>query len=146
MKVTKFGRARERTVPEGRGRSSLSVEQSTFLDSLQEKAVRQVSLDAALEMVDRLSRDLRRNPTFEHLFRYKKAIRGLLQRLIKEMYVVEEKISYDALGRRHLYVMVEEVDKKLEELTRLFLQRELPSLELARRLDEIRGMVLDLYT
>ena len=41
--------------------------------------------------------------------------------------------------------MVRTVDDKLEELTRLFLRNQLSGLELVSRLDEIRGMLLDLY-
>ncbi len=129
-----------------KSRRALGIRHGSFVDALAEKKLPPIDVEAVMEAVDRVSRDLRRNPTFEHLYRYKQAVRSVLRRLIKEIYAVEEKISYDPYGRRHLYVMVEKVDQQLEELTRLFLQRELPSLELARRLDEIRGMVLDLYT
>ena len=41
--------------------------------------------------------------------------------------------------------MVRVVDQKLEELTRLLLARERDNLAIAARLDEIRGLLLDLY-
>ncbi len=105
-----------------------------------------LDMDTAVEAVEEYSAALRRSPNFENLYRYKQAVRFVLARLVKAVYSVEDKVSYDVQGRRRLYVMVEQVDRRLEELTRLFLQKEVPSLELARRLDEIRGMVLDLYT
>lgn len=42
-------------------------------------------------------------------------------------------------------MVVETIDEKLEELTREFLAKQVSPLELVSRLDEIRGLLLDLH-
>ena len=55
----------------------------------------------------------------------------------KKSYTVTEQSFYDPQGRRRLYMLVESIDQKLEELTRSFLEKQMDSLDLVNRLDEI---------
>ncbi len=106
--------------------------------------VRDIDLAAALEEVDEYARRLRESPILENLLPYKKKVRAILLFLVKQSYSVQESTVYDFQGRRRLLVLVESIDQKLEELTREFLHRQTSSLDLVGRLDEIRGLLLDL--
>ncbi len=146
MRISRFGKTKQRSTAVDRGRHPVGSRKDAFVDILDNQQTPPLPLDVVLEAVDKAAQKLRRQPTFEHLYRYKHLVRDVLRRLITETYGVDEKVSYDRQGRRHLYVMVAAVDQKLEALTSLFLQRQVSSLGLARRLDEIRGLVLDLFT
>ena len=135
MRVVKTNSKRERPIsPSKRRKKSPPVERS-FSEVLQTEqvGVRDIDLAAALEEVDEYAKRLRESPILENLLPYK-----------KQSYSVQESTVYDFQGRRRLLVLVESIDQKLEELTREFLHRQTSSLDLVGRLDEIRGLLLDL--
>src|SRR5690606_6871037 len=104
----------------------------------------ELDLAAALAEIDEHARELVRSPVLANLLRYKRKVRDLLLFLVKQSYEVRESSFYDPQGRRRLFVLVETIDQKLEELTRDFLEKHSPPLDLVGRLDEIRGLLLDL--
>lgn len=106
--------------------------------------VGQFHLEGVLGEVEEYARRLRESPIFENLLRYKKKVRAILLFLVEQSYDVKESSFYDLQGRRRLLVLVENIDQKLEELTREFLNNQGSSLDLVSRLDEIRGLLLDL--
>lgn len=106
--------------------------------------VRDIDLAAALEEVEEYAQRLRESPILENLLRYKKKVRAILLFLVEQSYDVRENAVYDFQGRRRLLVLVESIDQRLEDLTRDFLSRQTSSLDLVGRLDEIRGLLLDL--
>lgn len=146
MKIDKFNRPQERIRSKKSGKS-ISVKPSPFSEILeQEAAVQTMDLDLALEQIDEVGRRLRQTPSYRELHAYKEAIRSFLAIAIEKMYRVEAKRFVDLSGRRRIYFLVDCVDKKLEELTDLVLRSQIPAIEVARRLDEIRGLLLDINT
>lgn len=146
MKISKFNRPRERVVGGSRKSKRLVASHSPFMDALEYHQVDEMDFNMAIESVDEYARKLKQSPTFSNLKRYKDAVRALLHVMVGECYHVEEKSFFDRQGRRRIYMLVDKIDQKLEELTRLFLARQTSSLELVNRLDEIRGMLLDIYS
>ena len=106
---------------------------------------RGIDLLVALEEVDEYARRLKESPILENLLPYKKRVRAILRFLVEQSYDVKESSVYDLHGRRRLLVLVESIDHKLEELTRDFLNQHSSSIDLVSRLDEIRGLLLDLH-
>lgn len=145
MRVSKSGSRREPLISK-KGKSRDASVEPAFAKILQEERVEQLDLAQALEEIDDYAKRLRRNPIMENLLRYKGKVRALLRFLVKQSYVVQESIFYDPHGRRRLLMLVKTIDEKLEELTRGFLSEQDDHLELLGRLDEIRGLLLDLYS
>lgn len=146
MKVDKYNRPHERIRSRKSGKG-VSVKHSPFLEILeQEKVIQTIDLDKALELIDEIGRELRQRPSYRELRAYKDAIRSFLSLAIEKMYRVETKRFVDLSGRRRVYFLVDCVDEKLEELTQLILESQVPTIELTRRLDEIRGLLLDINT
>jgi hypothetical protein len=48
-------------------------------------------------------------------------------------------------GRARLHVVVEEVNEKLMDLTEKIMKNERPTINLAARIEEINGLILNLY-
>ncbi|NLL42451.1 MAG: YaaR family protein [Firmicutes bacterium] len=119
----------------------------TFSEVLETEKVetRDIDLATALEEVDEYARRLKESPVMENLLRYKRRVRAILRFLVQQSYDVQENTVYDLYGRRRLLVLVESIDQKLEELTWDFLNKQSSSLDLVSRLDEIRGLLLDLH-
>lgn len=108
--------------------------------------IREIDLAQSLEEVQIYAERLKDSPVFENLLRYKRKVQEVLRHLVQQSYSVNESTFYDPQGRRRLMVLVESIDQKLEQLTRDFLEEQDPGLNLVSRLDEIRGLLLDLYS
>ena len=58
------------------------------------------------------------------------------------MYSVKKDISF---WQTQYFVTVETIDNKLEELTQMLLSEERESLNIASTIDEISGLIVDIY-
>jgi len=73
---------------------------------------------------------------------YKKAIKEYLESILSFMYSVKKDISF---WQTQYYVTVDTIDKKLEELTEMLLGDEKENLNIASTIDEISGLIVDIY-
>lgn len=73
---------------------------------------------------------------------YKNLIREYLDSVLKHMYEVKKDISF---WQTQYFITVGTVDKKLEELTQLLLSQEKDNLSVANTIDEISGLIVDIY-
>ena len=146
MRVSKPGPRRERPVSPKKAQRGGVPARPSFSKVFEAEQVGQIDLVQALEEVEEYARRFKESPVYENLLRYKGKVRAILRYLEQQSYVVTESSFYDPRGRRRLLMMVESIDQKLEELTRDFLNDQTSGLDLVGRLDEIRGLLLDLYT
>ncbi len=146
MKINKPNGPKERSITKRGPLSSVSVKHSLFLETLQQQDKPQIDLDIVLEQIEQYAHQFRQQATFENLRLYKKVIRAFLSTMVNEIYHVKEKSFIDRYGRRRVFTRVEQIDQKLEELTRLVLSKQLPTIDLAKRIDEIRGLLLDILS
>lgn len=73
---------------------------------------------------------------------YKNLIREYLQSVVEYMYSVKKDISFWQAG---YFITVETIDQKLEQLTEDLLKEEKESLNIAATIDEITGLLVDIY-
>ena len=73
---------------------------------------------------------------------YKNLIKEYLDSVLKHMYEVKKDISF---WQTQYFITVEIVDAKLEELTQMLLNGEKENLEVANTIDEISGLIVDIY-
>jgi len=73
---------------------------------------------------------------------YKNLIKEYLDSVLKHMYEVKKDISF---WQTQYFITVDTVDKKLEELTNLLLSQEKGNLDVANTIDEISGLIVDIY-
>lgn len=119
---------------------------TAFRDELRLREIqRENAAEQALADVDAAAQRLRAEGSLAALAEYKAALRAAVADAVRRTYRVHTETGFAGGGRRRLLYVVRIVDAKLEELTRLLLARERDNLAIAARLDEIRGMLLDLY-
>jgi len=101
---------------------------------------------------------LRSRPFPEEIMRYKQAVRNFMNYVVKNSYSVEHEEGIPNFlrpgfsGRRgtpeamkgKLYTKIQVVDKKLEDLAAMLLSGQKQQMELVSRLEEIRGLLVDL--
>jgi uncharacterized protein len=101
-------------------------------------------VDELLDAVTELGEDLKRDPTMERIKAYKAAVRRFMSRVVRDSYVAEEKSGGTSFKKRKKYTIVRVVDEKLESLAAEILRHQRDQLEILRRMDEIRGLLVDL--
>jgi hypothetical protein len=101
-------------------------------------------LEEAVEEVIDSGNELVRSPTPSNLKRYKNAIKEFLKLIEKKIYKLAGSFDMNS-GRARLHVVVEEVNEKLMDLTEKIMKNERPTINLAARIEEINGLILNLY-
>lgn len=99
------------------------------------------SLDTLMLDVDHWSQQLLQDPSEAHLTRYTQCVRQFIRKAQGEAYAVSK--NFDRHNR--LYTVVREVDAQLAQLTDQVLGSQGRALEMAARIQEIRGILLDMY-
>lgn len=125
--------------------SSLNIVQSRFYDELNFAETQQLRIEFD-ELVDEITKQgekFSKNPTHEELSIYKSMIKQFLKHATDNMFRVE----YHTGGRmkQKIYTLMKIIDEKLEALTRLVLDQQTKNIDLLATLDEIRGLLIDLY-
>lgn len=101
---------------------------------------------------------LKSRPLPEEIMRYKQAVRNFINFVKENAYAIEHdegilnKFKPQFKGRRNTpeaeewkgYTKIQVIDKKLESLAAMLLSSQMKQLELVSRLEEIRGLLIDL--
>ena len=80
--------------------------------------------------------------TYVDVVMYKKMIKEYLESILKFMYETKKDISF---WQTQYFITVDTVDGKLEELTKALLSDEKDNINIASTIDEIQGMIVDIY-
>ncbi len=73
---------------------------------------------------------------------YKNMIKEYLQSVMKHMYDVKKDISF---WQTQYFITVDTIDLKLEDLTRMMIEGEKENLNIAATVDDITGLLIDIY-
>ena len=80
--------------------------------------------------------------TYADVRMYKKMIKEYLESVLQYMYDTKKDISY---WQTQYFVTVDIIDEKLDELTNALLGEEKENLDVAATIDEIQGLIVDIY-
>jgi uncharacterized protein YaaR (DUF327 family) len=150
------GRA-SRTEKEG---FSSVLERSQTLEAQEALPVSEETVDRLLEDLRAAGDTLQKRPFPPEILVYKRAVRNFMRYVVDNSYQVEEQLgipqylrpnfkgprgSADAQNRlsRH---MIQVVDRRLEELAADLMKGQLSQLEILSRLEEIKGLLVDLIS
>jgi uncharacterized protein YaaR (DUF327 family) len=127
--------------------SEASLGQSGFEATLKNTAVENHKqlCTALLDKIDAQGVELKKSPAVEGIKRYRQLVREFMDEALHNSYQVDAETKWDYSGNRKEYVIVKKVNQFLEELTDTFVSQEKPQIDLIAKLDEIRGLLVDLY-
>ncbi|GAA0084651.1 YaaR family protein [Clostridium sp. CTA-7] len=80
--------------------------------------------------------------TYGDVVAYKKLIKEYLESILRFMYDTKKDISF---WQTQYFITVDTIDAKLEDLTKSFLTGEVDNLNMAASIDEIQGLIVDIY-
>jgi len=122
-------------------------QQNFFRDKLAEIEQQQLKqrLDKLLVIVDQEGERLKKTLAKRDLFSYKKRVQDFLKILQQEFVRPRKSFSWDENGNVKSYTLIEKIDRNLDILQGLFLQEQSTVLNIVKKIDEIRGLLMDLY-
>jgi uncharacterized protein YaaR (DUF327 family) len=128
------------------------------LGPLRDLPVCEATVNLLMDEVRSAGDFLQSRPFPEEIMRYKQAVRNFINYVVQNVYALEhekgipkflrpgfsgQRGSPDAMSQKH-YTKITVIDKKLEDLAAMLLSSQSRQLELASRLEEIRGLLVDL--
>ncbi|MFN4190020.1 MAG: YaaR family protein [Pseudothermotoga sp.] len=126
-----------------RSKSPSEVSRSNFFEILED--VEEDKLDELLEQLIKkvisAGNELVRSPTQENFKNYRESIKEFLKVIEKRLYKVGRQISKDI----DLHVVGQEIDQRLEQIAKDLMEAEKGAIMLAARVQEIYGLLMDLY-
>lgn len=114
---------------------------SNILDSANKDQVT-VRLDKMLSDIDRVGKRLISTRSVEDAREYTEKIKEYLELIVKNIYVLKKETGPYSYG---IHIRIEVIDEKLDALTKDLIKDQRESIELANRISEIRGLLVDVY-
>jgi len=76
--------------------------------------------------------------------KYRRLIRDFLDEIVSNGYTFSKEDAYASRGRHRYIATVKIVDEKLDELGKEVIKEQADSIEILHRIDDIRGLLMDL--
>jgi uncharacterized protein len=103
-------------------------------------------LEGLLDEVHQAGDALKENPSVDLVQAYKKAVRDFVHYVVERSFALEQKTSGRSILKRNAYFRISVIDDSLEKLAAEILRNQRDNLEILRRVDEINGMLVDLFS
>lgn len=136
-----IGRVRRSTIEQTKKVISSRKDFSQNLNQEKEKK----SHEQLKRMVDDIKKKGNRlviTKTYADVNSYKRMIKEYLESVLQYMYDTKKDISF---WQTQYFITVDTVDEKLGELTSMFLGDEKDNLDVAATIDDIQGLIVDIY-
>jgi uncharacterized protein len=153
MKVEKTSKQRTARAAAGKARTSgprvggvINI-QSAFRDKLTETQIDRIreELDTLLEKIDLQAKAIEKSLTFETIREYRELVRKFINVVVNDLFVVQDLSHVSSSGKKKPMLLVKKVDEVLDKMVSDFMGRQSNLLNFLNRMDEIRGMLVDLY-
>ena len=111
-----------------------------FANTLETAKKNQRKIDEMLDKIKEAGEKLKQTKAKEDVQEYKLQIQAYLAFVLENFYRIRQ--DYE-MGR--MLIRVEIINKKIEELTAALLDQQKGSIEIVGKIDEITGLLLDIY-
>ena len=101
-------------------------------------------LKALAEKIEEQGRKLSSRTDIRELKKYKNLISDFMEEAVGNSHKFSKQSFLDKRGRHRMYAVVKKVDEQLELLTHDVLSHEKDNIKILQRLDDIRGLILDI--
>lgn len=130
------------------GIEGVEAKETPFIDQLRESSDLKTKemLDGVLDSINEAGSRFLEHPTYENLLTYKGLVQRFMRVAVERLYRVKERLGSRVTDQQKVYTIIEEVDKRLKSLTDEVLSGQSDSLSLMAKIDDIRGMLVDLYS
>lgn len=128
-------------------KSPEKVKEASFKNYLEDfqKEKDKNKLKNLFEEIEKEKEKLAKTCTFSNLKTYKEKVKEFLNIALKNVYSLKEEKACDRKGRKKILYLIKCVDKSLEELTKEFFKENINKVKIMEKLEEIKGMLIDIY-
>ena len=139
-------RAAEPASLDGPGAEHLSADHAAGIGSQSNDKSGSGVIETLLDAVNDAGDALRTTQDRQTVARFRDAVRGFVRYVVDQGIGLTETTSPGFLHKRKRYTLLNVIDRRLDELARHVLDRQRERLDLAERLDEINGLLIDLVS
>lgn len=141
MKISKINNKTSFQNKKVNEKQSLPGDFSNSLD-LANKDFLEKNLESMFEEIEKAGKRLISTRGVEDVREYKKRIQEYLSYIIKNAYVLRKESGPFNYG---IHIRIEVINKKLDTLTKDLIEEQRETIEIADRIEEIRGLLVDVY-
>lgn len=145
MEVRKVGRAGLDPVKSKQNVPTESISFSSIINQTRDQ-MNVEKLNRLVQDIEDQGKVLSESVSVEDLRKYKQLIKEFMEDAVQHGLKLEERRGFNRRGRTKVYKIVEEVDKKLLELTDIVLKKQEKGLRILDMVGEIKGMLINIYT
>lgn len=132
--------AQKTTAPEADGSFRFAL-----LSSLEENEL-QAHLSTMMEEITQQGNRLSKRMDVKDLQEYRKLIREFMNEIAAHSHEFSRENFLDRKGRHRVYGIVKKINHTLDELAEELLNEEKDRISILSKIDEIRGLILDIFT
>ena len=117
----------------------------TLMSSLEEDGL-QARLSLMMEDITMQGKKLGKHMDVRDMKHYRKLVQEFMNEILNRSHKFSRENFLDRRGRHRVYGMIKRVNAALDELAQELMQEEKDHLAILGRIDEIRGLLLDILT
>ena len=121
----------------------------TFKFTLVSRIEEQDLQNALIQMMEEITRQgdkLAKHRDIKDMKRYRALIKDFLNEVVNRSHAFSRENFLDRRGRHRVYGMIKRVDAALDELAEELIKEEKDAIAILDKVDEIRGLLLDIMT
>lgn len=103
-------------------------------------------LEALIRSLDEIGQRLVKSFSLYDFKTYKDVLKNFLRQTSGQNYQLKEETGHTRLGKTKIYQTIHMINAELEELSKLILAKQKDQLQILMKLDQIRGLLVDLYS
>lgn len=115
----------------------------TLISNIEEKDL-QEKLGNMMQEITEQGEKIAKHMDIKDMRKYRELVKGFLNEVVNRSHKFSRENFLDRRGRHRVYGIVKLVDKNLDELVGELVKEEKNHLEIVGRIDDIRGLLLDI--
>ena len=115
----------------------------TLISNIEEKDLKE-KLGNMMEQITEQGEKIAKHMDIKDMRKYRELVKGFLNEVVNRSHKFSRENFLDRRGRHRVYGIVKLVDKNLDELAGELVKEEKNHLEIVGRIDDIRGLLLDI--
>ena len=115
----------------------------TLVSNIEESEL-QTKLKGLLEEITQQGESIKKKRDIKEMKRYREMIKEFMNEITTRSHKFSRENFLDRRGRHRVYGMIRQVNKNLDELAQALLAEEQDQITILSKIDEIRGLLLDI--
>ena len=117
----------------------------TLISNIQEEGL-QARLNLMMEDIVAQGEKIKKKMDIRDMRRYRQLIKEFMNEIVNRSHKFSRENFLDRRGRHRVYGIIKLIDTNLDELASELIKDEKDSIYILNKIDEIRGLILDIFT